>query len=78
MALIQNLVSPSKYDIKCPYSMNPIGVCIHNTYNDASADNEVSYMHSNNNEVSFHVAVDDKKAIQALPFTRNAWAAGKQ
>lgn len=76
MALIQNLVSPSKYDIKCPYSMNPIGICIHNTYNDASADNEVSYMHSNNNEVSFHVAVDDKKAIQALPFTRNAWAAG--
>lgn len=77
MSLIQSLIDPSKYDIKCPYSMNPIGICIHNTANDASAENEISYMKSNNNEVSFHVAVDDQKAIQGLPFTRNAWAAGK-
>ena len=76
MALVQNLISPSKYDIKCPYAMEPIGICIHNTANDAPAKNEVSYMHSNNNEVSFHVAVDDKESIQALPFNRNAWAAG--
>ena len=76
MALIQNLISSSKYDIKCPYTMNPIGICIHNTANDAPAENEISYMHSNNYEVSFHVAVDDKKAIQGLPFNRNAWAAG--
>ena len=55
MALVQNLISPSKYDIKCPYAMEPIGICIHNTANDAPAKNEVSYMHSNNNEVSFHV-----------------------
>lgn len=76
MALIQSLVDPSKYDIKCPYAMDPIGICIHNTANDAPAKNEVSYMKSNNNEVSFHVAVDDVEAIQVLPFNRNAWAAG--
>ena len=76
MALVQKLISSSKYDIKCPYAMDPIGICIHNTANDAPAKNEVSYMHSNNNEVSFHVAVDDKESIQALPFNRNAWAAG--
>lgn len=74
--LIQQLVSESKYSIKCPYSMTPKGICIHNTANDASARNEIAYMVSNNNEVSFHVAVDDKEAIQGVPFNRNCWAAG--
>lgn len=76
MALVQNLVPASKYDVKCPYSMTPVGICVHNTANDAPAKNEVSYMISNNNEVSFHIAIDDVEAIQAIPFNRNAWAAG--
>lgn len=76
MEIKQNLVSSSKYSIKCPYSMTPIGICIHNTANDASAANEIAYMISNNNEVSFHIAVDDKEAIQGIPFNRNAWHAG--
>lgn len=76
MALIQSLVDSSKYGVKCPYSMSPIGVCVHNTANDATAKNEVAYMKSNNNEVSFHVAIDDVEAIQVIPFNRNAWAAG--
>ncbi len=74
--LIQRLISSNKYGIKCPYSMEPIGICIHNTANDASAANEISYMQRNNNEVSFHIAIDDKEAIQGIPFNRNAWAAG--
>ena len=74
--LIQKLISSDKYDIKCPYVMDPIGICIHNTANDASAANEIAYMQRNNNEVSFHIAIDDKEAIQGLPFNRNAWAAG--
>lgn len=76
MALIQSLVDSSKYGVKCPYTMSPIGICVHNTANDAPAKNEVSYMKSNNNEVSFHIAVDDVEAIQCIPFNRNAWAAG--
>lgn len=76
MALKQSLISTDKYNIKCPYSMNPIGICIHNTYNDASANNEITYMKRNNNQVSFHIAIDDKEAIQAIPLNRNAWAAG--
>lgn len=72
----KNLVSSSKYSIKCPYSMKPIGICIHNTSNDASAENEVKYMINNNNQVSYHVAVDEKHVIQAIPFNRNAWASG--
>ena len=54
--------------------MNPIGISIHNTYNNASAKNEISYMKSNNNKVSFHIAVDDVEAIQGLPLDRNSWS----
>ena len=76
MNIRQMLVSSSKYDIKCPYAMTPKYITIHNTANDASANNEVSYMINNNYEVSFHYAVDDKEAVQAIPENRNAWHAG--
>ena len=76
MALIQSLIDSSKYDIKCPYSMIADGICVHNTANDATAENEVAYMKRNNNEVSFHIAIDDVQSIQVIPFNRNAWAAG--
>ena len=76
MNVIKNLVSQSKYSIKCPYSMTPEFVVVHNTANDATAQNEVKYMISNNNQVSFHFAVDDKEVVQGLPTDRNAWHAG--
>jgi len=66
----------SKYSIKAPYTMVPQYITVHNTANDAPAANEISYMISNNNQVSYHVAVDDKEVIQAIPFTRNAWHCG--
>ena len=72
----QNMVSSSKYSIKCPYTMTPQYITIHNTSNNASAENEVKYMINNNNQTSYHVAVDDKYVIQAIPFNRNAWHAG--
>ena len=76
MALVQSLITQDKYGIKCPYSMQPKGICVHNTANDAPAKNEISYMKSNNMEVSFHVAIDDVEAIQGIPFNRYAWACG--
>ena len=72
----QNLVSSSKYSIKCPYAMEAEFVVIHNTANDASAEKEVKYMITNDNPTSFHFAVDDKEVIQGLPLDRNAWACG--
>jgi N-acetylmuramoyl-L-alanine amidase len=72
----QMLVASKNYKIKCPNPLVPEGWCVHNTYNDASANNEVQYMILNHNEVSFHVAVDDKETVQGLPYDRNAWAAG--
>lgn len=76
MEIKQNLCPQSKYSIKCPYAMAPVGVCIHNTANDAPAKNEISYMLGNDSQTSFHFAVDDREIIQALPLDRNAWHAG--
>ncbi|MBC1913068.1 N-acetylmuramoyl-L-alanine amidase [Listeria booriae] len=72
----QNLVPKSKYNIKCPNPMKPKKITVHNTYNDAKAESEVSYEVTNANQVSFHVAVDDLGAMQGIPFNRNAWHCG--
>ena len=76
LKIVQLQVPLSKYDIKCPYAMTPQGITIHNTANDASARNEIAYMTNNNQEVSYHYAVDDVEAIQGLPLDRNGWHAG--
>lgn len=73
--IIQKLVPQSKYSIKCPYEMTPIGITVHNTENDASALNEIAYMTNNNYEISYHFAVDDIQAVQGLPLNRNGWHA---
>ncbi len=72
----QNLVSPSKYGIKCPYHMDAQFITIHNTANDAAASNEIRYMISNHNQVSYHFAVDDQEVIQGLPLHRTGWHCG--
>ncbi|WP_144482298.1 peptidoglycan recognition protein family protein [Bacillus pumilus] len=72
----QDLVSPSKYGIKCPNSMNAKYITFHNTANDAPAKNEISYMNGNNNQVSYHFAVDDVEVRQGIPVNRNAWHCG--
>ena len=76
MNIIKNLVSQDKYNVKCPYTMQPSRIVVHNTANDASARNEIAYMISNNQEVSFHYAVDDKEVVQGIPENRNAWHSG--
>ena len=47
--IVKQLVPQSKYNIKCPYEMIPTRIVVHNTANDASARNEISYMTNNNN-----------------------------
>ena len=74
--IIANYISKLKYAKKCPYSMKPIGITVHNTANDATAVNEVKYMIGNNLTVSYHVAIDDKNVVLAIPFNRSAWHAG--
>lgn len=74
--ITKDLVSPNKYSIKCPFEMKPEGITIHNTANNASAKNEISYMKNNNKQTSFHYAVDDIEIRQGIPENRNAWHAG--
>ena len=76
VSIRQDLVDSSKYNIKCPHLMTPEFIVVHNTANDASAKNEISYMKSNNNKVSFHYAVDDVEIVQGITEDRNAWHAG--
>lgn len=76
MLITQKMVSSSKYSLKCPYAMTPQGITIHNTANDASANNEIAYMIGNSSSTSFHYAVDDYQAVQGIPENRNAWHAG--
>lgn len=62
--------------LKCPYTMTPTRIVVHNTANDASAMAEISYMLGNSNEVSFHYAVDDYRVVQGIEENRNTWQSG--
>ena len=74
---ITNVICPeSKYSTKCPDVTEKDGICIHNTYNDASAMSEVSYMLGRPEKVSFHAAVDNYRIVTGLPFKRSCYAAG--
>ena len=66
----------NKYSIKCPDSTTKQGITVHNTANDASAMAEVSYMLGRPDKVSFHVAVDDYRVVEGLPFDRSCYASG--
>lgn len=72
----QKLVGSWNYGAKCPYAMDADSVTIHETDNNAPANNEVSYMIGNTDQVSFHVAIDENEAVQGIPFDRNTWNAG--
>lgn len=76
LKLVQMLVPSAKYGIKCPYAMVPEFLTIHNTANNASALAEISFMIGNWEEVSYHWAVDDVQAIQAIEHNRNGWHSG--
>ena len=65
----------NKYDIKCPDITNKEGITVHNTYNDASAMSEISYMIGRPEKVSFHVAVDDYRVVEGLDLNRSCYAA---
>jgi N-acetylmuramoyl-L-alanine amidase len=74
--IINNYIPASLYPLKATYPMTPEYITIHNTANDATAINEIAYMTRNTVATSYHVAIDDKHAVQAIPFDRNGWHAG--
>lgn len=56
--------------------MEPEHITIHNTWNDATAENESKFMSNNNTATSFHYAVVHTEAVQIIPENRNVFAAG--
>ncbi|QZY40365.1 peptidoglycan-binding protein [Bacillus velezensis] len=76
IAVKKRIVESEKYALKCPNPMTPEYITIHNTANDASAANEISYMTGNSESTSYHFAVDDKEVIQGIPLNQNAWHSG--
>ena len=79
MNVRKNLLPESLKAWKYPYDMIPEFIVVHNTANDASADNEVKYMHKTKaqggKQVSYHYAVDDKEVVQAIEEKYNGWHA---
>jgi N-acetylmuramoyl-L-alanine amidase len=76
MNVRQMLVSSQNYKFKCPNPMKAEYITVHNTANDASAENEIRYMVHNTNQTSYHFAVDDKEVLQGVALDRNAWHCG--
>lgn len=64
---------------KFPYPMTPEFYVVHNTANDASAHNEITYMNrtkaQGGKQVSYHYAIDDKEVVQGLEENVNGWHA---
>lgn len=72
-----NLVTNSaRLEVIGPNAMNPTEITFHNTYNDATAEQETRNVKNNSTGTSFHTAVDDTCVEQVVPFNRNAWHAG--
>ncbi|MER2061429.1 MAG: N-acetylmuramoyl-L-alanine amidase [Aerococcus urinaeequi] len=60
-------------------SMDATTITIHNTGNEKStAANERGWLTNptNQREASFHIAVDDREAVECIPLNENAWHAG--
>lgn len=76
MEIIERYINKNLYSLKAPKTMNPVGICVHNTYNNASATNEIKYMSTNKVSTSFHTAIDDKQVIKGIPYNRTTNACG--
>lgn len=75
MQITRLLCPVDKYSIKCPDEVTMQGITVHNTYNDASAMAEVSYMLGRPDKVSFHAAVDNYRIVEGLKLNRSCYAA---
>lgn len=58
-------------------TMRALGITIHNTKNDKSAQENYELMMDSKREAGAHIFVDESDAIQALPYDMNCWHTGK-
>ena len=80
MEIIQRLIPESNTDLRPGIKMVPKYITIHETDNpSAGADAEAHarlQQRGNDRKASWHLQIDDKEAIQSIPFNEMAWAAG--
>lgn len=80
MEIIQRLIPASNTETRPGLKLVPTYITIHETDNtspgaDAERHAELQ-QRGNSRQASWHVQVDDKEAIQSIPFDEVAWAAG--
>lgn len=80
MEIIQCLIPKSNTYTRPGIKMVPKSITIHETDNpnvkaDANAHAMLQY-NGNSRQASWHLQIDDKLAIQSIPFNEVAWAAG--
>jgi len=76
---IRHIPKTTPYNRRPGYSMTPEYITIHSTANlSSTAQNELGWLTNPNNKnvASWHIVVDDKEAIEAIPLNENAWHAG--
>ena len=80
MEIIQRFIPVSNKETRPGIKMNPQYITIHETDNTSPGANAEAHarlqVRGNDREASWHVQVDDKEAIQSIPFNEVAWAAG--
>ncbi len=72
-----DLVSKEMYSYKCPYSMEPKTIVVHNASTPSGTAKSLNqYLHNHKDYKSWHFSVDDKEIYESLPLNRNAFATG--
>ena len=71
----KQIIDSKQWAVKCPYSITPVGISIHNTGNpNSTAQNERDNLNWTSDERSFHFVTDKNKTIQCIDECRNSWA----
>lgn len=73
----KQIIDSKQFDVKCPYSITPKGISVHNTGNlNSTAQNERDNLNWTRDERSFHFVTDKNGTIQCVDTNRNTWANG--
>lgn len=76
MQIKKRFLNWEKQGQKCPFSMIPEYITIHEIKSNQSADTAARIISSNFGNIGAHFFVDEKEVIQIIPCDRNAFACG--
>ena len=76
MIIKKKLLNMEQQGRKCPFSMDPEYITIHEIRSNQSAETVSRIVMLSNEMVAAHFFVDEKEVIQIIPCDRNAFACG--